>query len=184
MRSLGVVLLAVVLVVGTAGVVTSGAWFTDQDSVDTNAIYLGGLNPQVVGAPFTVDAAEPGVPAGTQTLNLVNGGGSYPASTIAAKYRIRATSFVGSPVVYDTMQVVAEYYTGSEWVTAYNGLLSTMDINPTNFAPTGNLGVEQTHYWRFTYTPASTLDNLSQGLSCVFNLVVDSTQTANPGWTE
>lgn len=185
MKKVLVALAAVSIVaVLSGGAIGSGAWFTDQDSVETNEVLLGALNPMITGAPFYVENAEPGVAAGTQELRFVNSNLEYPTPTIAVKYRITAEYMSGDPQLYDQIGVRAQWHNGSSWQTAYDGPLSTMDINPTNWGPTANLPVGATHLWRFTYTPASTLDNLFQGHAAVFRLVFNSTQTANPGWDQ
>ena len=166
------------------GTVTSGAYFSDQDVQTGNAVNLGVLDPKwQPGAAFTVEAAQPGVVAGTQEITFF----SDPATTnLDIKYRLSAARTGGSQALYDLIWVTAEVSTdsGSSWTTCYNGWLKDMDINPAN-CRAGWMNAMKPNYsarWRFTYTPAASIGNNLQGASVEFSLIADSTQASNPGW--
>lgn len=192
----GLVLLAIM----AFGVIGSGAWFTDQSTVPISAasakldiraeVGKQGASPtwyDPSGVALTVSNLAPGVidPANTYMINVQN----KPAadSTLAVKYRYRATYGSGSGPLWDNTVVKVEtgfcvpVNTISFPTTVYYGPVKNLSFTNAD-AGKPNLDVNTTHCYRFSFKLPDDAGNELQGLAGVFNIVIDATQPENPGF--
>jgi hypothetical protein len=180
-------LLFAALLVGTMslGIITSGAWFTDSDTVAVTAT-SGEIEIQSNELePFTVTNLLPGVWTDNFDMNVYN----TAESTTAVKYRITAAATGGSSDLYNAILVRVKHThcTGADrgtWPVVFEGPVSTFSVNSIDHAISDSLGINITHCYGFEFSLPTTAGNAYQELSATFNLVTDATQPENPGWSE
>jgi hypothetical protein len=188
------------------GVVGSGAWFTDQTVVPFNAA-SGKLDIRAEvgppggsqtlydpsGVPIALTNLVPGVynSANTRMISVQN----KPAadSTLAAKYRYRSELVTDSTPAGLWAAIVVKAETGfcvSNNITSptvvYEGPVSGLAFTNAAHAPSGggNLPVNTTHCYRFSFKLDDSAGNSLQGKSATFNVIIDATQPENPGWSQ
>ena len=127
----------------------------------------------------------PGVYGDTWMINVQN----KPAadSTLAVQYRYSTAYVSGSGPLWANTWVKAEKgFCGSPLTITfpeivYQGPVSGMVFTNTDAAKP-SLPVNETHCYRFSFKLPDAAGNDLQGLSGVFNVVIDATQPENPGW--
>lgn len=202
-------LVAAVLAVGAA---SSGAWFSDSESVAVTAssakldvqleVKQATANGNCNGFIGTADAGVPvawnlsGLAPGSFEYRCVNIQNKNTPASIPVKYRYRTANLAGDPDLYAglTLQVYkgdcsaqgidnpALIYNGT--VGGLNG--TDLDGPGTDFNPDGSWGiglpVNFTRCYAFALVVDTTVGNSFQGKTGTFNIVADATQPANPAW--
>ncbi len=174
---------AAMILVMAFGAVGANAWFTDQDKSTDNFIQAGTVNPEVRGASFTVSNAAPDIWYGpSDPITFFN---HTHNSTLPVKYKI-SSEFVSQSVggFYDKVSIRVERREGSSWVEYYNGALNSVIIGPSKCGAMANVPSGNSHEWRIWLQVNKSAGNGFQGATTTFNLVFDSTQENNPGWSE
>lgn len=184
-------------VVTATSIGATRAYYTAQGSSDGNTAASGTLTltPGLHDVPMatvtglapavwkysTIDPFANGTFTTTPLLHIQNTG------TIDFKYKFAGVLTGGSYSTgyWDKIWVQAYHYDGGTdtYVRKYEGLLSAMDLGSAT-SGVGFLTAGSHHYWRFDFALASDTGNLYQGDSATFKIVVDATQTTNPGWTQ
>jgi hypothetical protein len=181
-KRLGLLLAALLTATMTFGVVTSGAWFTDSDSVAVTAT-SGEIDIQANPVSFSVDNLLPGVWSPREEITIYN----TANSTVAVKYRL--TDLFGTQSVggfYDQIQVrvIHKFCGGIDHSTVYEGALNALEVtSATSISPAG-LGVNITHCYIVQFALPTTAGNAFQDQDATFDLVFDATQPENPGWSQ
>lgn len=184
-KRLGLLLAALLVGTLSLGIITSGAWFTDVDTVGVTAT-SGEIEIQSNELqPFTVSNLLPGVWTDNDDLNVYN----TASSTTAVKYRITAAATGGSGALYDAILVRVKHThcSGADrgtWPVVFEGPLSTFSVNSIDHAISDTLGINITHCYAFEFSLPTTAGNAYQSLSTSFDLVTDATQPEDPGWSE
>lgn len=188
-KRLGLLLAALLVATMSLGIVTSGAWFTDSDTVAVTAT-SGGIEVQWSGPNadgFTASNLMPanGFDNAPKTpLNIYNTG----SSDSAVKYRV-TDSFTSESVTgfYSQLWVrVAEIHCGTTnetGVVPYTGPLSDLEFTSAG-AKYDPLGINFTACYTFQIALSQFAGNEFQNQSADFNLALDATQPENPGWSE
>lgn len=200
---LGLIGLLALAAVMAFGVIGTGAWFSDQSQVPVSAtsgtldiraeVAAQGSTSKVwydpTGVPITVANLAPGVydPDNVWMIDVQN----KPAvdSSLAAKYRYTAAYVSGSSDLWDNVKVKVETgnclenpgVTISGASTVYEGKVKNLSFTNAD-AGQPDLPVNYTHCYRFSFTLPNSAGNDLQGLSGVFNIVIDATQPENPGF--
>lgn len=191
--------LLMVAVAGVATISATGAYFTAQGSSINNTaaagtvILLPGLNS---GPIMNISNLAPGLykyNVGDSFDSLLPGN-NLPMlhvqnmGSLDFKYRIYpvfSSQTVGGYWELLWVRVYRAEGASNTYVKKWEGLLKDMDTNVGSFMPgVGNLSSGSSHDWRFDIGLDSTANNTYQGASATFSIVVDATQTNNPGWTE
>jgi len=175
---------AVVFVLVLAfGAIGTNAWFTDQDKSTDNLIQAGTVNPEVKGASFTINNAAPDIWYGPS--NPITFFNHTDNSTLTIKYKM-SSEFVSQSIggFYDKINIKAERREGDNWVEYYNGSLNSLAIGPGQCGAMANLSSGHSHEWRIWLQVDKSAGNSFQGAETTFNVIFDSTQENNPGWSE
>jgi predicted ribosomally synthesized peptide with SipW-like signal peptide len=185
-KRLGLLFAAVLIGTMSLGIVTSGAWFTDTDTVGVTAtsgrIDIDAQNLE----PFTVSNVLPGVWTSTYDMDVYN----TSNSTTAVKYRITDSYTGGNPSFFNQLLVRVRHthcVTGADrstWPIVFEGALSDLNWTSASSSVSTTLNVNTSHCYAFQFALPSATGNAYQNLSTTFNLVVDATQPENPGWSE
>jgi hypothetical protein len=184
-KRLGLLLAALLTATMALGIVTSGAWFTDSDTVAVTAT-SGRIDIQANELqPFTVGNILPGVWTDNYDMNVYN----TANSTTPVKYRITDQFAGGNGALFNALlvRVKHDHCTGADrgtWPVVWQGNLNALDVNSIDHAISDTLGVNITHCYAFEFALPSSAGNTYQNLSTTFNLVTDATQPENPGWAE
>lgn len=205
---------AAVAAVAAFGVIGSGAWFTDSERVEVDAssasldIQLEVKEPGPAGGCATfAGTADNGTPVSWDLTNLAPGdvrircinvqNKPSPASTLPVKYRYRTENAVGDPTLLAANLTVSRGFCVDAGITSptviYSG--SVLGLTGGNIDGTeeyvgddgswnGTLPVNTTHCYEFRITIPDSLGNGFQGRSGSFDIAVDATQEANPGWAQ
>jgi len=195
---------AFLMVVGlVALMVGSGfaAWFTDQETVQ-NDFAAGLLNIDLTGdgstgvtmaLPDTTAGGTgqqggmaPGVTEGPYYINVFNKPNN--ASTLPVKYRFRGQKTGGSMAFFDKLWVKVQHGNCVEGgisnkYVVYEGWLKNLYFDSSQ-AISAQLDPNISHCYEFLFTLHKSAENDLQGKAVEFELVVDATQTDNPGWAE
>ena len=186
-------LLLGVLAIGVVGLFMGAgtfAYFTSNQTVTGNTFTAGKLIVELRGpasSPITINDMEPGVWYGTgdeYTLTIYNNDGA--GSTMDAKCRIRSHLDSQSvPGMWSkiNVKVYKTYDSGVTWTEIYNGKLKDMVITGTEFDRLNPLPCGWSAMVKFEYQLDPAVGNDFMGASVVFDMLVDATQTSNPGWT-
>lgn len=175
------------------------AYFTDKVEV-SNTLASGKLDVELRGAykdgiTVALDTTQyfkggmaPGVEIGPYEIAVYNKG--WGLSTLPVKYGWTANITGGSHELYDMLNVKVRegncdwiddaWFDGSGYI--YTGKLNAMPAHKETAM--GPLDPNITRCTWFYFELDSTAGNTYQGLSSQFDLVLDATQTNNPGWTE
>ncbi|HOG45273.1 MAG TPA: SipW-dependent-type signal peptide-containing protein [Anaerolineae bacterium] len=175
-----ILVLLAVLAFGAGG---SGAWFTDQDTLEGLSVSTGRLAVALSGPSFGIGDVEPGEVCGGHDVVFSNL--ASPASTLPVKYRLRAEKTDGSDELYDHLLVKVNWKAQSTdplWTKRYIGPLKTMLIS--GYPDMANVAPGSSQYWEFIYSVASDTPDSAQGESCTFSIIAEATQVSNPGWGE
>lgn len=179
-----------VMAYGASG---SAAWFTDQESIVGNTVTAGevdiSINTEGSTHPFTVSNLMPGEWTTNYNLGVYNSG-----STVPVKYRI-TSDFVSDTAggFYNLIMVRAAHThagTPGNWCATGSGLIQyegpmyLLDVDSVDNAISDTLGLNTTHVWQLCFGLATTTPNIYQDASATFDVVVDATQAANPGWSQ
>jgi hypothetical protein len=187
-KRLGLLLAALLVATMSFGVITSGAWFTDSDTVAVTAT-SGGIEVQWSGPNangFSVSNLMPAngfANAPKTPLSIYNTG----SSDSAVKFRV--TDSMTSESVsgfYSQLWVhVEEIDCGATSVVrvAYSGPLEDLNFDSIG-AKYDPLGINFTDCYTFQFALSQFAGNEFQNQSATFDLVLDATQPENPGWSE
>jgi hypothetical protein len=174
-KRLGLLLAALLAVTMSFGIVTSGAWFTDTDTVAVTAT-SGGIDVEWSGPNSSGFTAEDLMPADSfedapkTNLSIYNTG----SSTTAVKYRV-TDSMTGEsyPSFYSQIWVrVAEVHCGPNnetGVVPYVGPLADLSFTSA-VAKYDPLGINFTACYTFQFVLAQTAGNEFQNRTATFNL--------------
>ena len=187
-KRLGLLLAALLTVTMTLGIVTSGAWFTDTDTVAVTAT-SGGINVEWSGPNANGFTASNLLPANgfddspKIPLSVYNTG----SSTSPVKYRV-TESMTGEsyPGFYDQIWVrVAELHCGAgeTGLVPYEGPLAALSFTSSG-AKYDPLGINFTACYTLQFALSQTAGNQFQNRTATFDLILDATQPENPGWSE
>lgn len=184
-KRLGLLLAALLVATMSFGVITSGAWFTDTDTVAVTAT-SGQIDIQSNELePFTMTNLLPGVWTDNFDMNVYN----TAASTTAIKYRITDQFTGGSGPLFNELLVRVKhtFCTSSDrgtWPVVWEGQLQNLDVNSIDHAISDTLGINISHCYGLEFSLPTTAGNAFQNLSTTFNIVTDATQPENPGWSQ
>ena len=175
------------------------AYFTDNDQA-SNSLASGKLDVELRGAykdgvTIALDTTQyfkggmaPGVEVGPYEIAVYNKG--WGQSTLPVKYAWTSNHTGGSLDLYNMLNVKVRegncdwinyaWFDGSGYI--YTGKLNAMPAYLQTAM--GPLDPNITRCTWFYFELDSTAGNAYQGLSSQFDLVLDATQTNNPGWTE
>jgi hypothetical protein len=205
-RKMLLLLVVAGVAIGLIGVVGSAAWFTDEAAVPMSAAGAT-LDIQAEAGREGLPAARQIYPPSTVELTLTNlapgvwstdtyminvQNKNTPASTLSVKYRYRVEEKTSSTGFFDGIVVKAETgfcltdatdFTITFPTTVYEGPLSAMEFTNTD-AGKGNLPINNTHCYRFSFKLDDSAGNELQGGTATFDVVIDATQPENPGWTQ
>lgn len=187
-KRLGLLFAALLVATMSLGVITSGAWFTDSDTVAVTAT-SGGINVEWSGpnaTGFTVSNLMPQngfANSPKHALDIYNTG----ASDSAVKFRVTDLQ-TGESVAgfYAELWVhVEEIDCGATSVVrvAYSGLLSGLEFTSIG-AKYDPLPVNFTDCYTFQFALSQFAGNEFQNQSATFDLILDATQPENPGWSQ
>ena len=182
-----VVVVAVAAVAGTA----TYSYFTDKAVVDNNTFSAGKLDFTLNGdmtetKSLNLSGMEPGTWYGPYSMKVYNK--NTPTSTMPMKYRFydkkESESVAG---FYNKLNAKVEHghcVAGGISPTTYSwtGKLKDMYFDSTTSAISAYLGVNITHCFELSFQLDPSAGNAYQGASAVADVVVDGTQTTNPGW--
>jgi hypothetical protein len=187
-KRLGLLFAALLVATMSLGIITSGAWFTDTDSVAVTA--TSGEIEVVWNGPnsngFSVSDLMPQngfANSPKHALEIYNTG----TSTSAVKFRV--TDLLTSESVagfYAQLYVhVEEIDCGATSVVrvAYSGLLQDLEFTSIG-AKYDPLPVNFTDCYTFQFALSQFAGNEFQNQTAAFDLVLDATQPENPGWGE
>lgn len=182
-KRLGLLLAALLVATMSLGIVTSGAWFTDSDTVAVTAT-AGGLDIEANPVSFTVDDLMPGAWSAPQEITIYN----TANSTTAVKYRI-TDDFQSETVAgfFNKIRVrIVQVHCGgsSEANTPVEVALSSLNVTSLDSTHSGGLPVNWTHCYHVQFSLATNTNNTFQNASATFDLVIDATQPENPGWSQ
>ncbi len=182
-KRLGLLLAALLVATMSLGIVTSGAWFTDTDTVAVTAT-AGDLDIEANPVSFSVDDLMPGVWSAPQEITIYN----TANSTTAVKYRI--TDAAGTESVagfFNKIRVrIVQLHCGStsEANAPVEVALSNLNLtNATSTHPSG-LPVNWTHCYSLQFSLATNTGDAFKDASASFDIVIDATQPENPGWSQ
>lgn len=186
-KRLTLLLAVVVLAVGAIGVVGSAAWFTDTDTVPATAtagtLDIDALTP----ASITLSDLEPGGAGVTVPVTFWN----KSSSTMEAKYRIRAVKTDGPGALWNKLNVELQgVFCGTtnpvNGAPEFDGALKDLLVESP-----GNAGLQYqtlppntSACFELTFELDETAGNGAQGATVEFDVVIDATQTGNPGWSQ
>lgn len=172
-----VIILSIIIVSGATG---ASSWFFDQDTSEGNTINAGTVDPEIQGTPFTISNAKPGIWSDpSETITFFNN------STLTIKYRIsaeRISESVGG--FYDLINMKVERKEGNSWNEYYNGKVKGLSIGSGECGAMSSVTSGNSHEWRVYLQVDESAGNSYQEANCSFNLVFESTQDNNPGWSE
>lgn len=188
--SLLIIFLAAIGVIGA-----TQAYFTEQEVLGVNTLTAGKVDIDLRGDGVhsvllgTSSGLAPGIYGpGLFHLEIYNQAGGV--STLPVKYRM-TSQYVGEsePGYWDLIWVKVHHTNAgtanpASWPVVYQGLLKNLNLNSVDNAIADYLDPNITHVYYFEYGLDSTAGNEYQGANAQFNLIVDATQTNNPGWTE
>lgn len=196
MRRIAMSLMTIAAVFALAVGATS-AYFTDQAivpntfsagklDIDLRGAYASGITIPIDTTQAFTGGMAPGVPMGPYDIQVYNQG--WGVSTLPAKYAWSASYSSGNWTMFSKINVVvregncdwfdAPWFAGQGYL--YDGPLSGL-----NKVTSGNpIDPNITRCTRFMFTLDPSADNTLQGVNTQFNLVLDATQTNNPGWTQ
>lgn len=184
MRKILVSIFTIVLV-ASAAVVTTGAYFTDQVVSANNSGRAGKLYLKLTGEvspTFTVTKLEPG-----QWATPINMGVENESNDHGLAFKYRFTSVYASqtkPGFYNKLTLKVWQYANGSWRERYSGLLKDLSISADDFTSMRNLLNGREHLWRWQIGLDSSAGDVFQGAKATFNIVADATQTTNTGWSE
>lgn len=188
-KRLGLLLAALLTATMTLGIVTSGAWFTDTDTVAVTAT-SGGIEVEWSGPNANGFSATNLMPANgfddspKIPLSIYN----TAASDSPVKYRVTDTMTGESyPGFYDQIWIrVAEIHCGTTNETGlvpYEGPLAGLSFTSAG-AKYDPLGINFTACYTFQLALSQSAGNEFQNRTATFELNLEATQPENPGWTE
>lgn len=186
-KSLFVVMAMSALIAGA-----TNAYFTDKEVI-SNTFASGKVDidirgPNKDGIVIPIDTTQtfqggmaPGVSYGPYAMNIYNKG--WGQSTLPVKYRWTEEKTGGSDAMYEKINVIARQG-NCDWnpdaqPISYQGGLKDMEVVSTS--PLDPNITRCTWFW-FELDP--TAGNQLQGEKVEFDLIIDATQTNNPGWDE
>lgn len=198
MKSILFKLFSVSLVI-TVAIAATNAWFTAQAQSDGNNAGAGKINltvnnslwstTPIIGPIITVTGLEPdawyakGSPAkyfGPLTINNPN-----TPDSLHFKYRFRSQKTSETVAgFFDLLKIRVYRKESGSFVNKWEGYLKDLDVNQYVVSAMADLAPNSTHEWKFDLGLDSRADNIYQGASATFSLVVEATQVGNPGWTE
>ena len=191
--------LVVIAIAAVAGIGATHAYFTDTATINNNIMTAGKVDIDLrQGTPMTVllDTTQsfigglvPGqYGPGLFEVDVYNQG--WGVSTIPVKYKFSA-DFVNQSVggFWDLLWVKVHHtFAGtsnpSAWPVVYEGLLKNLNLNSVDSAISPFLDPNITHVYYLEYGLDSGAGNAYQGANATFNLVVNATQSTNPGWSQ
>jgi hypothetical protein len=185
-RVLVVLVLGMLSGVMAFGVVGSGAWFTDQDSIVDNVVSAGTLSIDVrqeEGAtqPFLISNLAPGGDwVGPYPFGIYNDG------SLPALYGISAGNISETvPGFTNLVNVRLIPYFGGAYSTSCTGglesSLTAMAATVTNHVyGVAALPFNNTHPWKMCFQLDDTADNTYQGASAEFDVIVTASQPGAP----
>ncbi len=193
-KRLGLLLAALLTATMTLGVITSGAWFTDSDTVAVTAT-SGGIEVEWTGDNangFTVSNLMPANGFGgaeKEELKIYNTG----ASDSAVKFRV-TEAFVSHSVsgFYGQIWVlVTEIHCDSNSDptdnspvgVAYEGQLNALEFTSIG-AKYDPLPINTVACYTLQFALSQSAGNEFQNQTANFILNLDATQPENPGWSE
>lgn len=191
--------LLLILSVGAVAIGATQAYFTDTQTVTNNIMTAGKVDIDLRGAANhrivldTTQSFRGGLVPGSYdptlfNLSVYNKG--WGSSTIPVKYRMSSQFVSESKTGYwDHLLVIVRHsYAGrpdpASWPVVYEGLLKDLNVNSIDNFIADFLEPNITHEFYFQYGLDSPAGNIYQGANAQFNIVVDATQSTNPGWTE
>jgi predicted ribosomally synthesized peptide with SipW-like signal peptide len=187
-KVLGILLpfLAVTVLLGVFGVIQidgTHAWFTDQDKSEENIISAGTVDPHLKAESFTVSNAIPGI--WEEIDKHLYFGNDPNSSTIPIKYKI-SSEFVDESTkgFFDKIHIAVFKKGENDWEQYYKGLLKDLHIGPDQCSAMGKMDVGEGHSWKTMIMVDPSVGNEYQGAKTTFNLVFNSTQSNNTGWSE
>ncbi len=192
--------LLMIATVAVGAIGATQAYFTDREVLGTNTMAAGKVDIDLQGADSvhevllnTTQSFKGGLAPGQFSsdifhMEVYNQG--WGVSTLPVKYRITSQYLSQSVGGYwDLLWVrVRHTFAGtanpSAWPVIYQGLLKDLDINSVDHAIADYLDPNITHVFYFEYGLDSSAGNAYQGANATFNILVDATQSTNPGWSE
>lgn len=191
--------LLLILSVGVVAIGATQAYFTDTETITNNIMTAGKVDIDLRGAAqhqILLDVTQSfkgGLVPGSYDpalfeLDVYNQG--WGVSTIPVKYRMTAQGVNQSvPGYWDLLWVKVHHtYAGTpnpaSWPVVYEGLLKNLNLNSVDNSISDFLDPNITHVFYFEYGLDASAGNAYQGANAQFNIVVDATQSTNPGWTE
>jgi hypothetical protein len=182
-KRLGLLLAALLAATMSFGIITSGAWFTDSDTVAVTAT-SGEIDIEANPVSFSVDDLMPGTWSAPQEITVYN----TANSTTAVKYRITADPGTESVAgFFDALQVrIVQMHCGSSSPanTPVEGALSALSATNADSTHPAGLPINYTHCYDVSFGLLSTAGNVFQDQTATFDLVIDATQPENPGFSE
>lgn len=186
-----------IAVVSAVAVGATGAYFTDKETVPSSLasgkldVELRGANASGIVIPmdttqYFMGGMVPGVEMGPYEVQIYNKG--WGQSTMPVKYAWSSKYTGDSGKLYNNINVKvregncdwlnAPWFAGQGYI--YDGKLKDMPAHLQT--QMGDLNPNITRCTWFYFTLDASANNSYQGLNTLFDLVLDATQTNNPGW--
>ena len=202
-KILVILIAAVVVAVAAFGIIGSGAWFTDVETVALSgtaatldlqlAVTDGTLpdgcdgTPQIADGGLPVGWTVPDLTPGTTHMLCIEVQNMDTGSNLAAKYRFRVADEEGDEELLPVTLAVEGGVCGDPESIYMGTVIGLNDADPpmgTDGSWNASLAPGSMDCYEFSIHVPESLGNEAQGTSGSINLIVDATQEDNPGWSE